>query len=144
MVKKITDKIVNYCEEKGIATRETLKIFFAVCVIYIFSIAALQVRDYALEWAFSLMALGGLANLYVISFNGHKMPVPVAARTVGAMRKKFPKRGVCQLTKNTKLAWLSDKYLIRYWKEKVFYASIGDFAVTFGVVLMFTRPLMHH
>ncbi len=142
MTKKLTEWIIKYCEGKGIATRETLKIFFAVLLTYAFSLAAWHAHDYAWEWAFSLMAVGGLANFYVIFFNRNQMPVPVAARTVGAMRKKFPERGICRLTKKTKLAWLSDRYFIRYWRNKACYASVGDFAVTFGVVLFFAHPVL--
>src|SRR6266446_9315595 len=125
----LSNQVVDYLEQKGIATRETLKIFVATALFYLFSLAALHSHNLLLDWAFSLMVMGGMANLYVISFNDNKMPVPVDPETLAAMRERWPERGICQLTDKTNLAWLSDKYLVGLGRWNFGYASIGDFAI---------------
>lgn len=139
---KITKRIIDFCERNDIATEEVLKLFFAAMIFYILVLIAWRANEYYLETALSLMTVGGLGNLYVILFNNNKMPVPLASRTIGVMRKKYPKRGICKLTKKTKLPWLSDKYLLRFWKWNFCYASMGDFAVAAGFILIVTKPFI--
>lgn len=124
-------KTIDFLEKRGIMTGEVLKIFSVVVVSYVYSLAMLHTHNYILGWASSLWVLGGLGNLYVISFNKNRMPVPVASRTVGAMRKKYPKRGICKLTNRTRLGWLADRILVHNG-----YYSVGDFLILSGVILM--------
>jgi hypothetical protein len=129
-------KLIKFLEREDIATKETAKIFLASCAAYAFSLWLLHVRHYISELAFLLLTIGGMANLYVITFNGNKMPVAAGPRTVGRMRKKYPKRGICKLTHRTKLAWLADRF-ITWFRGRPLYWSVGDLVVAAGVVFMF-------
>jgi hypothetical protein len=132
---KLKDFIVSYCERRGIATRETLGIGFGVCLCCLYTLFAWYIHEYLLELGSSLLYYGGLANLYVISCNGNQMPTPVDDEMLSKLRTALPSRGICQLGNETKLAWLSDKYLIKFWGNRSYYVSIGDFVALFGAIL---------
>lgn len=118
--------------KNNIVTKETLKIFGVTSFLYALSLFFFK---YHLTWwtlSLLIIVVGGIANLYVIDFNNNKMPVRAGSRAIDIIRKKYPKRGFCQLTSKTKFQWFAD----RFYVGKSIY-SIGDFVILFGIVMTF-------
>jgi len=125
-------KIIFFLERNNIATKETVEIFKAViCAGFV----SWLLYKYNFPWwafCFLVMAMGGEANLYVISFNNFRMPVLARdRREFNRFKKLNPSRRICAVNKKTKLAGLCD----RFWFGKSI-CSIGDFMLYFGAILI--------
>ena len=120
-----------YLKKEKIASRETLVIFVATLLVYVLSWFYWKTGFIPMTYGFLLIALGGICNLYVISYNDCKMPVLAKSELeFKEFKKRNPKRGICILNSKIRLKWLADRFPIR---NMIF--SIGDFSAIIGLIL---------
>jgi hypothetical protein len=93
---------------------------FALSVIYKFD-------NKILILATGLGSLGALANLFIVSVNGGKMPIVLTPKEA----QKFKDKNYCIANAQTRYAWLADR--LRLFGRYSF--SMGDLLMAAGVLL---------
>jgi len=129
--------LFSYLEKGKIATRETLRIFGITLLVYVLGWFCWKAELIAAAYGFFLIALGGICNLYVISYNDCNMPIPTRNNLeLSEFKKREPRRRLCMLNSKTRFKLLADRFPIgnKIW-------SIGDFLAIAGFVLYVLQSL---
>ncbi|MDP2940157.1 MAG: DUF5317 family protein [Candidatus Omnitrophota bacterium] len=125
-------KFIKYLEKINIITREELWILASFAFFYSLSCVFFNYNLHWFGWSFLIIAIGGMANLYVIDYNNLSMPIlPRKGESPTEICQLNPNRRLCILNSKTKLKWLADIFHI----GKTYY-SLGDFLIYIGAASM--------
>ncbi|MFH1186304.1 MAG: DUF5317 domain-containing protein [Chloroflexota bacterium] len=132
------------------ATRELLPYWLAAAVLpsslLVFLVFAWVNRGVP---GMPLLLAGLVLNLLVIAANGGWMPISpeTASHLPGAgvldaarLGTRFGQKDILLLTEDTRLAFLSDRFLLPSWFHYAVALSLGDILVAGGVFWLLARP----
>ena len=123
------------------AARAALPLSLAVFLVFVWLNRGLR--------GMPILMIGLVLNLLVIAANGGWMPIsPVTAGNLpggsdpeqATLGTRFGQKDVLLLPEDTRLEFLSDRYLLPSWMHYATAFSLGDVFVAVGAFLLLARP----